>query len=44
MEKFIQNEVKKLIKEYAKSKDQLVFEELKQFIDHIPNLLTVRIR
>jgi hypothetical protein len=44
MEKFIQNEVKKLIKEYAKSKDQLVLDELNQFISHIPNLLTVRIR
>jgi hypothetical protein len=44
MEKFIQNEVKKLIKEYAKSKDQLVLDELNQFISRIPNLLTVRIR
>jgi len=41
MEKFIQNEVKKLIKEYAKSKNPLVLEELKQFINHIPNMLTV---
>jgi hypothetical protein len=41
MEKFIQNEVKKLIKEYAKNQDPLVLAELKQFIDHIPNMLTV---
>lgn len=39
MKEFIQNEVKKLIKEYAKNQDPKVFEELKQFIDHIPNLL-----
>jgi hypothetical protein len=40
MEKFIQSEVKKLIKEYSKTKNPLVLSELKQFIDHIPQLLT----
>jgi hypothetical protein len=39
MEKFIQSEVKKLIKEYAETKNPLVLSELKQFIEHIPNLL-----
>ncbi len=41
MEKFIQSEVKKLIKEYIKTKDPLVLSELKQFVDHIPNILSV---
>ena len=40
MEKFVKSEVNKLIKEYLKSKDPLVLAELKQFVDHIPNLLT----
>ena len=39
MEKFIQSEVKKLIKEYIITKNPLVLAELKQFIDHIPNLI-----
>lgn len=39
MEKFIQSEVKKLIKEYITTKNPLVLAELKQFIDHIPNLI-----
>lgn len=39
MKNFIQKEVKKLIKEYAKSKDPLVLLELNQFISKIPNLL-----
>ena len=39
MEKFIIKEVNKLIKEYNKTKNQLVLDELKQFIDYIPNLL-----
>jgi preprotein translocase subunit Sec63 len=41
MEKFIQSEVNKLIKEYIKTKDPLVLSELKQFVDHIPNILSV---
>jgi hypothetical protein len=41
MEKFIQSEVKKLIKEYSKTKNPLVLSELKQFVDHIPNMLSV---
>lgn len=41
MEKFIQSEVKKLIKEYIKTADPLVLAELKQFVDHIPNILSV---
>ena len=41
MKEFIQSEVRKLIKEYAKSQNPLVLAELKQFIDHIPNMLTV---
>lgn len=41
MEKFIQSEVRKLIKEYGATKDPLVLAELKQFVDHIPNLLSV---
>lgn len=41
MEKFIQSEVKKLIKEYSKTKNPLVLSELKQFINYIPNILTV---
>ena len=39
MEKFIIKEVNKLIKEYNKTKNKLILEELKQFIDHIPSLL-----
>ena len=39
MEKFVIKEVNKLIKEYNKTKDPLVLKELKQFVDHIPNLL-----
>ena len=41
MEKFIQSEVKKLITEYIKTGNPLVLSELKQFIDHIPNILSV---
>jgi preprotein translocase subunit Sec63 len=41
MEKFIKSEVNKLIKEYIKTKDPLVLSELKQFVDHIPNILSV---
>jgi hypothetical protein len=41
MKEFIQKEVKKLIKEYTKNQDPKVLEELKQFINHIPNILTV---
>lgn len=41
MEKFIQSEVKKLIKEYIKTNNPLVLDELKQFVDHIPNILSV---
>ena len=41
MEKFIQSEVNKLIKEYIKTKNPLVLEELKQFVDHVPNILSV---
>lgn len=40
MEKFIQSEVRKLIKEYLKNLDPMVLSELKQFVDHIPNILT----
>jgi hypothetical protein len=39
MENFIQSEVKKLIKEYFKTQNPLVLAELKQLIDHIPNVL-----
>jgi hypothetical protein len=39
MEKFIQSEVKKLIKEYFKTQNPLVLAELKQLVDHIPNVL-----
>ena len=39
MEKFIQSEINKLIKEYSKTKNPLVLSELKQFVDHIPNML-----
>ena len=39
MEKFIQAEVSRLINEYSKSKDKNILLELKQFIEHIPNLL-----
>lgn len=39
MEKFIQSEVKKLIKQYSKTKDPMVLAELKQFVDHIPSML-----
>ena len=39
MENFIIEEVNELIKEYSKSKDKNILLELKQFIDHIPNLL-----
>ena len=39
MEKFIKSEVQKLVKEYLKSRNPLVLSELKQFIDHIDNLL-----
>jgi hypothetical protein len=39
MEKFIQSEVRKLIKEYSKTKDPLDLQELIQFVNHIPNLL-----
>jgi len=39
MEEFIQSEIKRLIKEYSKSKNKNTLLELKQFIDHIPNLL-----
>ena len=41
MEKFIQSEVKKLIKEYNKTKDPKVLSELKQFVDHVSNILTI---
>lgn len=40
MEKFIKSEVNKLIKNYIKTGNPLVLAELKQFIDHVPNLLT----
>jgi hypothetical protein len=39
MENFIQSEVKKLIKEYFKTQNPLVLAELKQLVDHIPNVL-----
>jgi len=39
MEKFIQSEVKKLIKEYFKNQDPMVLAELKQFIDHIDGVV-----
>jgi hypothetical protein len=39
MEKFIQSEVKKLINDYIKYNDPKVLDELKQFIDHIPNMV-----
>jgi hypothetical protein len=39
MEKFIQSEIKKLTKEYIKGRDPKVLAELKQFMDHIPNLI-----
>ena len=34
------SEVNKLIKNYIKTGNPLVLAELKQFIDHVPNLLT----
>ena len=40
MEKFIQSEVKKLIKEYIKTGNPLVLSELKQFIGHIPKMIS----
>lgn len=40
MEKFVKSEVNKLIKNYIKTGDPLVLAELKQFLDHVPNLLT----
>lgn len=39
MEDFLIEEVGKLIKEYNKTKNPLVLEELKQFVDHIENIL-----
>jgi hypothetical protein len=39
MEDFLIEEVGKLIKEYNKTKDPMVFNELKQFVDHIENIL-----
>jgi hypothetical protein len=39
MEKFIQSEVRKLIKEYLATENPQVLSELKQFINHIPNLI-----
>jgi hypothetical protein len=39
MEKFIQSEVRKLIKEYSKTKNPMILDELIQFVNHIPNLL-----
>lgn len=39
MEKFAKMEINKLLKEYTKTKDHLVLEELKQFIDHLPKLI-----
>lgn len=39
MEDFLIEEVGKLIKEYNKTKDPMVLSELKQFIDHIENIL-----
>lgn len=41
MEKFIKSEVKKLTAEYIKTGNPLVLAELKQFVDHIPNILLV---
>jgi hypothetical protein len=40
MEKFVKSEVNKLIKKYIETGNPLVLAELKQFIDHVPNLLT----
>lgn len=39
MENFIIEEVGKLIKEYNKTKSQLVLDELNQFVKYIPKLL-----
>ena len=39
MEKFIKLEVNKLVKEYLKTKDPMDLLELKQFVDHIENIL-----
>ena len=39
MENFIIEEVGKLIKEYNKTKNQLVLDELNQFVKYIPKLL-----
>jgi hypothetical protein len=39
MEKWMQTEVNKLIKEYFKTQNPLVLAELKQLIEHIPNIL-----
>jgi hypothetical protein len=41
MKKFIQSEVKKLTAEYIRTNDPKVLAELKQFVDHIPNILSV---
>jgi hypothetical protein len=39
MEQFIQSEVRKLLKQYFKTKDPLVMAELNKFISKIDNLL-----
>ena len=43
MEKFIKSEVNKLVKEYLKTKDPMDLLELKQFVNHIENILTATV-
>jgi hypothetical protein len=41
MENFIIEEMGRLVKEYNKTKDPKVLSELKQFVDHVSNILTI---